>query len=66
MVLDMRGSCERCSRAISSAGPAFICSYECTFCEDCALSLQFMCTNCKGELVRRPKRQSNTPGTSCA
>jgi len=42
-------------------GLAFICSYECTFCEKCTDSMHNTCPNCGGELVRRPKRiiQSN-------
>ena len=36
---------------------ARICSYECTFCADCAENqLGGACPNCGGELVRRPVR----------
>jgi hypothetical protein len=57
MALEMRLSCERCHTTLSCAGVAFICSYECTYCENCASHLQFICTNCQGELVRRPRRR---------
>jgi hypothetical protein len=34
-----------------------ICSFECTFCADCASGrLDGTCPNCGGELVRRPVR----------
>jgi hypothetical protein len=54
--LEMRDRCERCDDAIEQGGPAFICSYECTFCEKCAASMNQICANCGGELVRRPRR----------
>ncbi|WP_442964891.1 DUF1272 domain-containing protein [Pseudomonas sp. JBR1] len=38
---------------------AVICSYECTFCVACAAGpLQEQCPNCRGELVRRPRRRA--------
>jgi hypothetical protein len=52
----MRTACERCDAALDPAGPAFICSYECTFCADCAEAMQRACPNCSGELVLRPRR----------
>lgn len=34
-----------------------ICSFECTFCEDCAETrFQGICPNCKGQLLARPSR----------
>jgi len=34
-----------------------ICSFECTFCADCAHRIfSGLCPNCSGELVRRPIR----------
>jgi hypothetical protein len=65
MGLEMRGQCERCRKALSSISLAFICSHECTYCEDCTLKLQFTCTNCGGELVRRPKRPTVTAASDC-
>ena len=35
---------------------AMICSYECTFCLDCAKLMRHQCPNCDGELVPRPRR----------
>jgi len=48
---------------------ARICSFECTFCADCATTkLRNVCPNCGGELVARPRRPAaklakNPPST---
>ena len=57
-MLDMRTSCEHCAKALPmESEEALICSYECTFCTDCAAGpLQGRCPNCQGELLRRPRR----------
>jgi len=47
MALEMRISCEKCGTALAADGAAFICSYECTFCEKCATAMQHVCPNCK-------------------
>jgi hypothetical protein len=57
MSLEMRAECERCGAALANDGPAFICSYECTFCASCAVDVAKVCPNCGGELVARPKRR---------
>jgi hypothetical protein len=56
MSLQMRRECERCGAALADHGIAFICSYECTFCVDCASAMDHVCPNCGGELVARPRR----------
>jgi uncharacterized protein len=56
MSLAMRDVCERCGVRVAPEGAAFICSYECTFCRSCAEGMDFVCPNCSGELVARPKR----------
>lgn len=55
-MLEMRTECERCGRALAEDGEARICSFECTFCPDCAGELEDRCPNCGGELVARPRR----------
>lgn len=52
----MRTRCERCEAPLDDAGPAFICSFECTFCDRCMAELGGACPNCGGELNRRPRR----------
>jgi len=56
MSLEMRVECERCRTGLAPGDLAFICSYECTYCPSCAMSLGQRCPNCGGELVRRPRR----------
>jgi uncharacterized protein len=56
MALEMRAECERCGRTLDPDDPARICSYECTFCTECADAMDGVCPNCGGELVPRPRR----------
>jgi hypothetical protein len=57
-MLQLRPGCECCDRDLPPDSPdARICSFECTFCQDCAEAhLHGHCPNCGGELVRRPVR----------
>ena len=56
-MLEMRPDCERCGADTPADVPgAFICSFECTFCAECAEVLDERCPNCGGELVDRPTR----------
>ena len=57
-MLEMRPNCECCTRDLPPESvDARICSFECTFCASCAdTRLDGRCPNCKGELVRRPRR----------
>ncbi len=58
--MEMRPVCEKCNKELLQDGIAFVCSYECTFCEDCTKAMENVCPNCKGELVRRPRRKKQT------
>jgi hypothetical protein len=56
-MLEMRPDCEKCGADLPAEAPgAFICSFECTFCAECAEALDDRCPNCKGELMDRPTR----------
>ncbi|NGO62403.1 DUF1272 domain-containing protein [Rhizobium daejeonense] len=57
-MLELRPSCECCDRDLPpESRDALICSFECTFCSDCASDvLGGFCPNCGGELVRWPVR----------
>lgn len=55
MGLEMRTQCEKCYTSFSNDSVAYICTHECTFCSPCVESFDFICPNCNGELVRRPK-----------
>lgn len=57
-MLELRPSCEHCNRPLPpNATDAFICSFECTFCEACVRDvLGNVCPNCGGGFERRPLR----------
>jgi hypothetical protein len=57
-MLALRPNCECCDRDLpADSALARICSYECTFCAECAQSrLGGLCPNCGGNLVERPVR----------
>lgn len=57
-MLQLRPNCECCDRNLpNESTEARICTFECTFCVDCAETrLHNTCPNCGGELVRRPRR----------
>ncbi|MDM5186184.1 DUF1272 domain-containing protein [Bacillus sp. DX4.1] len=57
---EMRKCCEKCSNKIKEQSLAFICTHECTFCEECTKSMNYVCPNCKGELVKRPRPISSS------
>lgn len=61
--LDLRPNCECCDRDLPpDSGDAFICTFECTFCRDCAEGiLAGHCPNCLGNLVQRPIRPRGGP-----
>jgi uncharacterized protein len=57
-VLELRPACERCGKPLPNGSPdARICTFECTFCAQCAEGdLNGVCPNCGGNLVVRPIR----------
>ncbi|MCR5857724.1 DUF1272 domain-containing protein [Mesorhizobium sp. J428] len=57
-MLELRPNCECCDRDLPpESADAMICTFECTFCSDCAeRTLGGTCPNCGGDLVRRPLR----------
>ena len=57
-MLQMRPGCECCDRNLPpDSTDARICTFECTFCKDCAeQKLAGICPNCGGELLARPRR----------
>jgi hypothetical protein len=61
MALEMKAACEKCGRTLAASDPAYICVYECTFCEECAGSMTAICPQCGGELVRRPRPGKSPP-----
>lgn len=66
-MLELRPSCERCDADLPpTSHDARICSFECTFCVDCADGpLGGVCPNCGGVLTTRPTRDpafGDSPG----
>jgi hypothetical protein len=58
-MLTMKPNCECCDRDLDPTGDvARICSFECTWCADCADHLGGLCPNCGGTLVLRPARDA--------
>ena len=59
-MLEMRPNCECCDKDLPPGSlDAMICTFECTFCADCAKGrLHGRCPNCGGELTRRPTREA--------
>lgn len=57
-MLELRPNCECCDRDLPpDSREALICSFECTWCADCARErLGGRCPNCGGELAPRPVR----------
>jgi uncharacterized protein len=63
-MLALRPNCECCNRDLpNESTEARICTFECTFCAECAISkLNNVCPNCGGELVTRPRRPASKLG----
>ena len=57
-MLQLRPNCECCDRDLPpDSAQARICTFECTFCADCADAVfGGICPNCGGNLVPRPIR----------
>ncbi len=57
-MLELRPNCECCDKDLPpESKDARICTYECTFCAECAeATLKGICPNCGGNLVPRPIR----------
>jgi len=57
-MLQLRPNCECCNRDLPpESAEAMICTFECTFCRDCAENkLHGICPNCGGNFAPRPIR----------
>ncbi len=60
--LELRPNCELCGKdLLLYSNEARICTYECTYCADCAENvLHNVCINCGGNLTPRPIRPVNS------
>ena len=57
-MLEIRPNCEHCNTNLPNNSPdAMICTFECTFCVDCATKIfNDFCPNCGGNFQKRPVR----------
>jgi uncharacterized protein len=57
-MLELRPSCENCGKVLlPNSTEAMICTFECTFCEECVTNiLHNVCPNCGGGFEKRPIR----------
>ena len=55
---EMKAECLACAVKLLNDSLAYICSYECTYCQSCAEDHKHVCKNCGGELKERPKRKT--------
>ena len=60
-MLILKPNCECCDKDLPPESvDARSCSFECTFCKDCAETrFDNICPNCGGELLRRPIRPAS-------
>ena len=59
-MLEMKPACEKCTGTLGWQDSCYICSYECTWCPDCAAAMDHVCPNCGGELRPRPRRTAKS------
>ena len=58
-MLQLRPNCESCDRNLAADSTAYICTFECTFCQNCTVNThKYICPNCQGNLEKRPIRPS--------
>lgn len=57
-MLEIRPNCEHCNKDLPhNSTEAMICSFECTYCKNCAETIfENVCPNCGGGLEKRPVR----------
>ena len=57
-MLELRPTCEHCNKPLPpDSTEAMICTYECTFCQNCVTEvLHNVCPNCGGGFCPRPTR----------
>ncbi len=61
MDVEVKEECDGCQAHISWVDLAYTCSYNCTWCPECADGFGHVCPNCSGELRRRARRTQALP-----
>jgi hypothetical protein len=66
-MLEIRPVCENCGKNLpNDSNDAMICTFECTFCADCATTvLHNVCPNCGGGFEKRPTRPTQCITPDC-
>lgn len=66
-MLSLRPICENCGKDLpNDSKEAMICTFECTFCSECANNiLENVCPNCGGGFEKRPTRPTHCVTTDC-
>jgi hypothetical protein len=53
-----KDKCEKCGKLLATSSEGLACSFQCTFCEDCAEGFRRVCPNCGGPLEARAELQT--------
>jgi uncharacterized protein len=53
LMTTLKDKCEKCGKPVPDAADALTCSFQCTFCPECASGYNNVCPNCSGELTVR-------------
>lgn len=66
-MLEIRPICENCAKSLpNDSSEAMICSFECTFCQECVTKiLKNVCPNCGGGFEKRPTRPNSCFTPNC-
>ena len=53
LMTSVKDKCEKCGKPVPREADALCCSFQCTFCPDCAAGYNHVCPNCSGQLTAR-------------
>jgi hypothetical protein len=53
LMTSVKDKCEKCGKPVPREADARSCSFQCTFCPDCAAGYNHVCPNCSGQLTVR-------------
>jgi hypothetical protein len=53
LMTSVKDKCEKCGKPVPREADARCCSFQCTFCPDCAAGYNHVCPNCSGQLTVR-------------
>jgi len=53
LMTSVKDKCEKCGKPVPREADARCCSFQCTFCPDCAAGYNHVCPNCSGQLTLR-------------